>query len=103
MKPPNKTIYYRSVDFIIPLHLGKLNDLTSHLTRPMDNRNLDNLQEAKHKEEPSFSNKFINHIIHSAFTILEDHTLRGSPYITYWIGDYFHITFCFTLKICIQI
>ena len=56
---------------IIPLLSGKLNGLTSHLTRSMVGKGLEILQEVQHREESSFrkhtvllTTKYITKFIH---------------------------------------
>ena len=80
----------------------------------MVSKSLEILQVIQHREEPSFSNQFINHNIQYTFIILGVYTLRGhlcnkfknNIYIEddlIKIGDCFNITFNLTLKIGIQI
>ena len=48
----------------IPLHLGTLNDLTSHLTVPVIGKDLELLQKVKHREKPCLQTQVIDHNIH---------------------------------------
>ena len=54
-----------TVDMLrIPLHLGTLNDFTSHLTRPIVSKGMEKFQEVKHRQELSLVNThFIDHNI----------------------------------------